>query len=32
MLTQMVAVAELEAGFIGERTKSTLARSKKKLR
>ena len=31
MLTQMAAVAELEAGFIGSRTKAALARSKKKL-
>lgn len=31
MLTQMVSVAELEAGLIGSRTKAALARSKKKL-
>jgi len=31
MLTQVAAVAELEAGFIGERTKAALARSTKKL-
>jgi DNA invertase Pin-like site-specific DNA recombinase len=31
MLTQMVAVAELEAGFISSRTKAALARSKKQL-
>lgn len=31
MLTQMAAVAELEGGFIGSRTKAALARSKKKL-
>jgi DNA invertase Pin-like site-specific DNA recombinase len=31
LLTQMVAVAELEAGMISARTKAALARSKKKL-
>ncbi len=31
MLTQMVAVAELEAGFISSRTKAALARSNKPL-
>lgn len=31
MLTQMVSVAELEAGLIGLRTKAALARSRKRL-
>ena len=31
MLQQMASVAELEAGFISDRTKAALARSKKKL-
>ena len=31
LLTQMAAVAELEAGLIGERTKNALAAAKKRI-